>query len=166
MPIQCSDTIDLGSFYQIIQVGSGWETDQMNEHANDYVDSLRSRCACVWAALCVSPHRLPSGLLREAWKSLVEGGYASLLEGFSRVKLCSTEGRALMSMDLASFAAGVHPSAVLDRLEYQIEYEAPPKTEHDDGSMRYVDTYVKAFYYPNKVRCVVTHPLIPFSCGL
>lgn len=110
----------------------------MKEHANEYVDALCSRCSCIWAALSVSPQKLPSSLLRVAWKSLVEGGYASLLEGFSRVPQCSTEGRALMSIDLASFAAGVDPSSVMDRLEYQIEYDAPPKTDTEHG-MRYVE---------------------------
>jgi hypothetical protein len=82
---------------------------------------------------------------------MIEGSYACLLEGFALIPYCSTEGRALMSMDLASFAAGIHPSAVMDRLEYQVEYPVPPKPDLAKG-MLYVDTYIKGFYYPQKVR--------------
>ena len=117
-------------------MGHKWETDRMQEHANNYIDDLCNRCSCIWAALSVSPQKLPASLLREAWESLIEGSYASLLEGFSRVSRCSTEGRALMSMDLASFAAGTDPSSVMERLEYQIEYEAPPKTAGMNNGMR------------------------------
>ena len=35
-----------------------------------------------------------------AWRGVVEAALMSLLRGFSRVERCSTEGRALMSMDL------------------------------------------------------------------
>ena len=56
-----------------------------------------------------------------------------------------------MSMDLASFAAGVKPSSVLERLEYDVQYEAPPKIDPKHG-MSYVDTYIKVFYYPREVR--------------
>ena len=109
----------------------------MNEYANDYVGSLCGRCACIWASLSVSPRKLPASLRRIAWEAVVNSAYSSLLEGFSRVAHCSTEGRALMSIDLADFTAGVHPSAVMERLEYQAEYEAPPKTNSEIG-IRYV----------------------------
>ena len=56
-----------------------------------------------------------------------------------------------MSMDLASFAAETKPSAVMERLEYDTKYDAPPKVDPGKG-MRYVDTYIKVFYYPKKVR--------------
>ena len=118
-------------------MGPGWETDHMNEHANDYVGALCGRCACIWASLSVSPRKLPLSLRQVAWEAAISSAYASLLEGFSRVGHCSTEGRALMSIDLADFTAGIHPNAVLERLEYQIEYEAPPKTDSSIG-IRYV----------------------------
>jgi hypothetical protein len=73
-----------------------------------------------------------------------------------------------MSMDLASFAAGIDPSSVLERLEYQVEYPAPPKPDLAKG-MRYVDTYIKVFYYPQKVRSsavgiLACHSYLDLTC--
>jgi len=136
---------------QILQVGAGWEECKLNEFPNDYVDALCSRCSCIWASLSISPKTLPIGVRNAAWEDMMEGAYGSMLEGFSRVPFCSTEGRALMSMDLASFACGVSASAIMERLEYDNKYVAPPQANARKG-MRYVDTYVKVFYYPPKVR--------------
>jgi hypothetical protein len=150
---------------KVIQVSPGWEECTLNEQPNDYIESLASRCSCIWAALSVSPHRLPDGVRKAIWEDMIEGSYACLLEGFARIPYCSTEGRALMSMDLASFAAGIHPSAVMERLEYQVEYPAPPKPDLTRG-MRYVDTYIKVFYYPQKVwSLVVAHSRVSIQVG-
>ena len=104
-----------------------------------------SRCAFIWSALGVSQRKLPTGVLKVVWEQLVESNYLSLLEGFSKVRSCSTEGRALMSMDLASFAAETeNPSSIMDRLDYQVGFEPPPQIELVHG-MRYLDTYIKVF---------------------
>ena len=47
----------------------------------------------------------------------LQGGYVSLLEGFSRIGKFSTEGRALCSMDLQAFSSGVGAKQILDRCE-------------------------------------------------
>lgn len=72
-------------------------------------------------------------IITETWDSLVESGFLSLLEGFSKVYDCSTEGRALMSMDLSSY------------------FTALPQASPKRG-MHYVDMYVKVFYFPEEVR--------------
>lgn len=138
---------------QILEVGSGWEENQLTEHPNEYIDDLCSRCALTWSALGVSQRKLPPGVLKVVWEDLIDGSYLSLLEGFSKVKFCSTEGRALMSMDLASFTAGVNSSSIMDRLDYQVNIEPPPPISPAHG-MRYLDTYIKVFYYPKEVRNV------------
>ena len=140
-----------GGWQQILEVGQAWEECELNEHANDYVDVLCSRCSCIWGALAISPRKLPVGVRNMIWEYILEGSFCSLLEGFSRVPFCSTEGRALMSMDLASFFAETKPSAVMEKLEFDPKYDTPPNVDPLKG-MRYVDTYVKVFYYPKKVR--------------
>lgn len=121
----------------------------MNEHPNEYIDALCGRFADIWAGLSLSKKKLPRGLLETAWEDMVSGGYMTLLEGFSRVPYCSTEGRALMSMDLASFAAGIDPSSIMDRMGGECACKAPPKVNPFRG-MRYLDTYIKVFYYPKE----------------
>lgn len=132
-----------------MKVGSGWEEAKLNEHPSDYIEALCKRCACIWGGLTASKKKLPAGMLRSSWEDMISGGFLSLLEGFSKVPFCSTEGRALMSMDLASFAAGVNPTAVLEHLDFDEKCYAPPIVEPRHG-MSYVDTYIKVFYYPEE----------------
>lgn len=71
----------------------------------------------------------------------------AMLNGFARVPFCSTEGRALMSMDLAAFSSGTKPLAIADRLTDKVKTVPPPKISLLHG-MLYVDTYIKVFYFP------------------
>jgi hypothetical protein len=52
-----------------------------------------------------------------------------------------------MTLDLASFSAGTCGASIAERLEGQALPSTPPKVNPDRG-MRYVDTYIKVFYYP------------------
>jgi hypothetical protein len=133
-------------------VGPGWEEAKLHEHPNLYVDTLCDLCCMIWCSLS-SANRLPSGAMKVLWGDLVSAGYAALLDGFSRVPFCSTEGRALMSMDLASFSSGVSPRSVLDRMEEQsLSSLPPPQNAGGTRGMGYVDTFIKVFYYPKMVR--------------
>lgn len=132
---------------EIIKVGPGWEENKLHEHCNDYVEDLCDRCALIWGFLTVSA-KLPAAALKIVWEHMVSTAYLSLLDGFSRVPSCSTEGRALMALDLASFASGVSPGNVMERLEQAIELASRPPIMEPLFNMRYVDTYVKVFYYP------------------
>jgi hypothetical protein len=49
-----------------------------------------------------------------------------------------------MSMDLASFSSGI------DRLDTEESTRPPPQVSPKRG-MRYVDMYIKVFYYPEEV---------------
>ena len=53
-----------------------------------------------------------------------------------------------MALDLASFASGVSPGNVVERLEHTVELASRPPHIEPLFNMRYVDTYVKVFYYP------------------
>ncbi|UPR01801.1 hypothetical protein HOP50_08g51230 [Chloropicon primus] len=70
--------------------------------------------------------------LKEFWKYAVSAANESILEGFSRVKKCSIEGRAAMSLDLQMFTTGMKRFV--------------PKGFEPD--VRIVDGYIKAFYVP------------------
>ncbi len=72
-------------------------------------------------------------IVTETWDCIAESGFLALLEGLAKVYDCSTEGRALMSIDLATFSTTI-PSA------------APKR------GMQYVDMYIKVFYFPEEVR--------------
>ena len=131
----------------ILRVGAGWEECKLHENANDYVDDLGDRCALIWGFLCVSA-KLPFVVRKTIWAQLVSGSYLALLEGFARVPFCSTEGRALMALDLASFSVAISSASISDRLEERALIASPPPPVKPDRSESYVDTYVKVFYYP------------------
>jgi hypothetical protein len=136
--------------YQIISVGPVWEATRLNEYSSHYVDETCDRYAFIWHSLSSPPSALPHGILKITWEHICEGGFLSLLDGFSRVPYCSTEGRSLMSMDLASFAAGIDTVSIIERLKADESFSVPPLVS-PSRSMGYVDMYIKVFYYPEEV---------------
>ena len=149
---------------QILLVGHGWEESKLHEHPNQYVDSVCDFMALLWCSLH-NAKKLPLGAIEQIWRYVVEGGFASLLDGFSRIPHCSTEGRALMSMDLASFSSSMRESEVRRRLKGHAISHDPPNVSFIRG-MTYVDTYIKVFYFPPMVSVTVhlnrAIKLIPF----
>ena len=109
--------------------------------------------ALVWYNLTTSSNGLPRGILQAVWGDLVGGGYMVLLDAFAKVPFCSTEGRALMSMDLASYASGTRFQSIASRLEEypQVNRIIRDFTVSSYRNMTYVDTYIKLFYFPSTV---------------
>jgi hypothetical protein len=136
---------------EVMMVGSAWKEQRFSEHCNDYVDAICLRCARIWHNLSSSPRKLPAHALLQVWKNTVRCCFRSLLEGFSKVVICSMEGRALMSMDLATFYAGCKPDAVENRMQGVFcAPEPPPSVAAAAEYMHHVDAYVKAFYFPEE----------------
>ncbi|GMH97797.1 hypothetical protein TrST_g12661 [Triparma strigata] len=110
----------------IVEVGDrgGWDTEELMEGSNNYVDDALDLAAAVWAELAGRDGYLNERLLELAWQHIIGGIYISLLEGFAKIKSFSTEGRALVSMDLQTFASGIMNNLV-DRIE-RIEKPPPP----------------------------------------
>ena len=129
-----------------MSLGSRWAEAGLKEHCNDYVDSLCERCTSIWKYLSESALKKNESVLSCVWKHVVEGGFLTLLEGFSKIFQCSTEGRALMSMDLASYSSGISRREMKDRLECGAKL--PPQPPSLRG-MHYVDMYIKVFYFPD-----------------
>jgi hypothetical protein len=139
-------------------VGSGWGESKLHEQANDYVEDFCDFLALLWQSLSATGdvRRLPLGILKTLWENLLGGGYMVLLDGFSKVPYCSTEGRALMSMDVASYRSGTSPRSIAERLEDDDNPSCScplPKDIRSYRTMAYVDTYIKIFYFPSNVSC-------------
>ncbi|KAL0460118.1 UNVERIFIED_CONTAM: Syndetin [Sesamum latifolium] len=89
---------------------------------------------CIWLMwlLCLSTLIAPfiqvQDLLLEGLESVAE----TLIEGLSRVKKCSDEGRALMSLDL---------QVLINGLKHFVSIDVRPK-------LQIVETYIKAYYLP------------------
>lgn len=143
---------------EIVKIGRGWDESTLHEQSNSYVDILCDRCAIVWFHICNSKQEspFPTFLLARLWEKIVLAGFLSLLEGFSKITSCSTEGRALMSMDLATFTSEVSPKSLMDRSRSMFKSKfddcdtlllSPPPRVSPSRGMQYVDIYVKVFYF-------------------
>lgn len=131
----------------ILNVGGVWEECKLNEESNGYVESVCLRCSLVWGFLAASG-KLHSPMLQYAWREMQRTIFLALLDGFVRIPCCSTEGRALMTLDLYTLSAGLRPTSVSRRLESHGLGFSPPDCSRDD--LRYVDSFVKVFYYPRE----------------
>ena len=163
--------LSLFSRVQIVSIGSLWEESKLHEHANDYVDDFCGFLALLWRYLYASPGRLPLGILKMLWENLVGGGYMILIDGFSKVPYCSTEGRALMSMDVASYRSETSARSIANRLRENQHPSCPlPAVIEPYRSAAYVDTYVKIFYFPSKVSrdksLPISRSILGFVCGV
>ena len=137
-----------GFVKEIVMVGGDWEESKLHEHPNDYVDDLCDRACLIWGFIAASG-KLPQHLVAQTWARLQSVAYLTLIEGFSRVIHCSTEGRALMALDLASVSSNLRRDAVLERLEsFDLPFTPPPVTPR--YGKQYVDLYVKVYYYPQE----------------
>jgi hypothetical protein len=145
--LSCTRALSPTEFVKaIVQVGAGWEESKLHEQPNDYVETLCERCCLIWGFVTASG-KLPHHLASRMWERLQSASFLTLVEGFSRVNFCSTEGRALMALDLASVSSYFRPDAVLERLEgFDLSF-ASPRVSPLFGK-QYVDMYVKVFYYP------------------
>jgi hypothetical protein len=147
--VSCTRALSPAEFVkEIVQVGAGWEESKLHEQPNDYVESLCERCCLIWGFVTASG-KLPHHLASRVWERLQSASFLTLVEGFSRVNFCSTEGRALMALDLASASSYFRPDAVLERLEcFDLSFASPRVTPR--FGKEYVDMYVKVYYYPRE----------------
>eukprot|EP00245_Coleochaete_scutata_P015267 TRINITY_DN6732_c0_g3_i1.p1 TRINITY_DN6732_c0_g3~~TRINITY_DN6732_c0_g3_i1.p1 ORF type:complete len:174 (-),score=39.02 TRINITY_DN6732_c0_g3_i1:314-763(-) len=111
------------------------------EH-NAYVEQLLAEFRGYVAKLGVA------GVSMEIQDQLLEYGVDTvcevLVEGYSRVKRCNNEGRALMSLDL---------QVLLNGLQVLLQSRTKP-------NMQIVENYIKAFYLPETeyLHWARTHP--------
>eukprot|EP00984_Skeletonema_dohrnii_P022502 scaffold11620_cov199-Skeletonema_dohrnii-CCMP3373.AAC.5 len=136
--------------FKIVCCGKAWTDNNFKEYSNDYVDDLCERASLLWGHIA-SRGRLPPPAQRLIWDHLVRSSFMLLLEGFSKVNTCSTEGRSLMSMDLATLSSGLAPDSVKERVDDSFPNVCiPPSQSRREDSMRYVDTWIKVFFFPEE----------------
>jgi len=137
--------------FKVICCGKAWTDNVFKEYSNDYVDDLCERASLLWGHIA-SRGRLPPPAQRLIWDHLVRCSFMLLLEGFSKITTCSTEGRSLMSMDLATLSSGLAPHSVKERLDesFPSNVSLPPSQSRREESMRYVDTWIKVFFFPEE----------------
>ncbi|TKY67135.1 Syndetin protein [Spatholobus suberectus] len=107
-----------------------WELKELGMEHNGYVDLLLGEFKHYKTRLA------HGGIRKEMQDLLLDYGLEimaeTLVEGLSRVKRCSDEGRALMSLDL---------QVLINGLQHFVSLNVKPK-------LQMVETFIKAFYLP------------------
>ncbi|XP_015951750.1 uncharacterized protein LOC107476449 isoform X1 [Arachis duranensis] len=107
-----------------------WEVKELGMEHNGYVDLLLGEFKHFKTRLA------HGGLRKEIQDLLLDYGLEivaeTLVEGLSRVKRCSDEGRALMSLDL---------QVLINGLQHFVSFNVKPK-------LQMVETFIKAYYLP------------------
>ncbi|XP_038694223.1 syndetin-like isoform X2 [Tripterygium wilfordii] len=119
-----------------------WEVKELGLEHNGYVDLLLGEFKHYKTRLA------HGGINKEVQDQLLEYGVEivaeTLVEGLSRVKRCTDEGRALMSLDL---------QVLINGLRHFVPVNVKPK-------LQIVETFIKAYYLPQTeyVHWVHAHP--------
>ncbi|RYR42965.1 hypothetical protein Ahy_A08g039398 [Arachis hypogaea] len=122
---------------------SKWEVKELGLEHNGYVDLLLGEFKHYAARLA------HGGIRKEIQDKLLDYGLEilaeTLVEGLLRVKRCSDEGRALMSLDL---------QVLINGLQHLLSLNVKSK-------LQMVETYIKAYYLPDKeyVQWAHAHPV-------
>ncbi|XP_014493837.1 syndetin isoform X1 [Vigna radiata var. radiata] len=107
-----------------------WELKELGMEHNGYVDLLLGEFKHYKTRLAHGGIRIEiQGLLLDYGLEIVA---ETLVEGLSRVKRCSDEGRALMSLDL---------QVLINGLQHFVSVNVKPK-------LQMVETFIKAYYLP------------------
>ncbi|KAL3921028.1 MAG: hypothetical protein SGILL_002969 [Bacillariaceae sp.] len=129
---------------EIVSLENVWaEKSKLHEQPNDYVENLCDYCFLLWENIQSLKNRLPNGILELLRDDITSAGLMTLIEGFSRIPHCSTEGRALMSMDVAAYRS-------LCKQMKDNTKASPPMRLQSYRSVAYVDLYIKMFYFPHE----------------
>ena len=128
---RCAAQHSLGGAGVARHIGEmNWDIRGIREGANDYVDEVLRRAEAVQRA--IGQEALLAPAQRSVfWAEWCQSAMEALVEGFSRVKHCSTEGRALMSMDVQALHQGLTAIAPFRGVRSRV----------------WADSFVKAFYY-------------------
>ncbi len=126
----------------------GWESRKLREQSHEWVDRLVENCSEVRRPTTSPPPPLicvqvwdymmqtdqfaeSSSLVREqVWLEVCQCAFDLLLEGYSRARKCSSEGRASMTMDVFALHEGLN----------NVHLCRPPRGKH------HIDSYLRMSY--------------------
>jgi hypothetical protein len=110
-----------------------WDIKQLQTRHNDYVDGILAELKASEKTI-QSLGGLPKHVMKALWTETIELLLDKLVDGYSKIKKCTTEGRGQMSQDLSMLRKG---------LEGLTGLSPPPNWD-------YVNNYVIAFYLPEQ----------------
>lgn len=82
----------------------GWDSKKVRNQPHDWVNALTQNCTDVWLYLNNEHNFGEAGTIikEQVWLEVCQCAFDVVLEGFSRIKKCTVEGRTNMLMDIQS----------------------------------------------------------------
>ena len=141
-----------------------WDAKQLRQTPHEWVFDLVESCREAWSYLRLQSNlgagagiTVTEAVQEQIWAELCQAAFDAALEGFSRAKRCSPEGRAVMLMDVAELEKGlqdIHPvplrpvgggssSAAVAGAD-----TSPTPRGQMVGAKEYVDNFVHATHMP------------------
>ena len=82
----------------------GWDTKKVRTQSHEWVNTLTQNCTDVWHYLNNEHTFGDAGTIikEQVWLEVCQCAFDTVLEGFSRIKKCTVEGRTNMLMDIQS----------------------------------------------------------------
>lgn len=115
-------------------IDTTWDLSHLSEGQNTYVMTIIRVCGSFWGSLPnLANATIPASVCDEIWNFIIRAIMESLVEGYAKVTNCTTEGRALMSMDLQGLLKG------LDSINSTSSTNLYGRS--------YVNNFIQAFYY-------------------
>eukprot|EP01134_Creolimax_fragrantissima_P008396 CFRG8396T1 len=110
-----------------------WDVDDIKTEQNKYVDTaIRELQQFSNRLTQLGQEKIPKHVYEMLWTQVIRCTMFMFVEGFSNVRRCSNEGRAMMMLDLKTFVTQVESVCTLRPIPF----------------VKPVETFIKAFYLP------------------
>jgi len=115
-------------------VDCGWDSRKLREENHEWVNKLVDNCSEVWEFMMLTDQFAEcSSLVREqVWLEVCQCAFDLVLEGYGKVRKCSSEGRAAMTMDVFALHEGLNT----------VHLCRPPRGKH------HIDSFLRMSYMP------------------
>eukprot|EP01116_Phalansterium_solitarium_P025632 TRINITY_DN9902_c0_g2_i1.p1 TRINITY_DN9902_c0_g2~~TRINITY_DN9902_c0_g2_i1.p1 ORF type:complete len:1117 (+),score=551.47 TRINITY_DN9902_c0_g2_i1:130-3480(+) len=108
-----------------------WDIKELGTDGSAYVDRLLADFRNLAKRLAALARHVPGRVRDLLWQAAITHAMQLLVEGYSRVKKCTNEGRAIMSLDLNNLRTALE----------QLSKLRPPLP-----GVKHVEAYIKAYY--------------------
>jgi hypothetical protein len=137
---------------QILQqlVENSWDSRKKveNEH-HEWVDSLISTCGEVWKYISEQKEDVFQMVQEQIWLEIYQAAFDTALDGFCKIRKCSAEGRAAMTIDVAALHDGLNSIHRCNTLRGKLHIENLIKASYmaEDDMMEWVAENWQSYSY-------------------
>jgi len=133
-----------------------WDSKKIRQTSHEWVFELSERCGEIWRYLQLQGSTIPEAAKEIIWAEMCDCAFDTALEGFSRIRKCSAEGRLAMSLDIADLQAGLDsirlpkPSSIPPDEDASSSSSSSSSSSFSRRNKDYVDNYIQTTYMPEE----------------